>query len=162
MAQKNTSFKANYQKYKDKIFNYFYYRLNFNRALAEDMTSDVFLKAFDKYDTYETGRPFQSWIYAIARNHLINYYRDRKCEMNIEDACAVSSNDCEKIEISLECERLLKIIDGLDDYHREVLLLRFVDGFDNDEIAEALCKDNGAIRTQMSRALKELRERIEI
>jgi RNA polymerase sigma-70 factor (ECF subfamily) len=162
MAKKNTNFKANYQRYKDKIFNYFYYRLNFNRALAEDMTSEVFLKAYEKYDTYEADRPFQAWIYAIARNHLLNHYRDRKCELDIEAVCGLSSNDCEKVEIGLECERMLKLIYDMDTYHREVLLLRFVDGFSNDEIAEALGKDNGAIRTQMSRALKELRDNIEI
>lgn len=162
MALKKANFTAKYRKYKDKIFNYFYYRLNFNRALAEDLTSEVFLKAYYKFDTYDQERSFQAWIYAIARNHLLNYYRDKKVEIDLAEAGNISSNDCEKIEINMECERVLSKIGQLDIYHREVLLLRYVDGLENEEIASLLGKDNGAIRTQMSRALKVLRENINI
>ncbi len=162
MAIKKASFTVNYQKYKDKIFNYFYYRLSFNRALAEDLTSEVFLKAYDKYESYDQERSFQAWIYAIARNHLFNYYRDKKIEIDLAEAGNLSSNDCEKIEVNLECERVIALIYKLDIYHRDVLLLRFVDGLDNNEIARLLGKDNGAIRVQISRALKVLRDNIKI
>lgn len=161
MAIKKTGFSANYRKYKDKIFNYFYYRLNFNRALAEDLTSEVFLKAFDKFSSFDQTRPFQAWIYAIARNHLLNHYRDAKSELELEAAGQLAGLDCERMQTSLECERVIGLIRQMEAHHREVLLLRFVDGLDNDEIASLLDKDNGAVRTQISRALKILRANIQ-
>ena len=63
-------FLKHYNQYKDKIFNYFWYRLNFNRAEAEDMTQDVFLKALDNFDKFDPDRSFQAWIYTISKNYI--------------------------------------------------------------------------------------------
>jgi RNA polymerase sigma factor (sigma-70 family) len=60
----------------------------------------------------------------------------------------------------LDLEIAIKVIYQLDDYCREVLLMRFVDGLENKEIAECLEKDEGAIRTQISRALSQLRAKL--
>jgi RNA polymerase sigma-70 factor (ECF subfamily) len=60
----------------------------------------------------------------------------------------------------LEIERILSEVEKMDEYHREVLLYRFADGLDNREIAEILSKDEGAVRTQISRALEVLRGKL--
>ena len=78
-----TNYLAYYREYKDKIYNYFYYRVNFNCALAEDLTSEVFTKALIKFDYFDQERSFQSWVYKIAQNHLFNYYRDNKNEIDV-------------------------------------------------------------------------------
>ncbi len=76
---RNRFFIKKYKKYKDKIYNYFWYRVNFNEEIAEDLCSEAFLRAFDKFDVFDKEREFQPWIYAIAKNwgHT-EYYRHEK------------------------------------------------------------------------------------
>ncbi len=153
-------FLAYYNQYKDKIYTYFWYRVGFNQALAEDLTSEVFIKALKNFDSYDQGRPFQAWIYKIAQNHLINHYKTSNRETELIEAIETPRREKEAIETRLELERVMEYIHELNQYHREVLLLRFVDGLDNQEIAAVLNKEEGAVRTQISRALEELRKRI--
>lgn len=149
-----------YHKYKDKIFTYFLYRVNFNSAIAEDLTSDVFLKALKSFESFDQSRSFSAWMYAIARNHLVNHYRTANREVELTQAKNPRTDCLELVELSLELEKIIKEIEKLDFYHREVLLLRFVDGLSNEEIADVLDKEEGAVRTQISRALGELRDKL--
>jgi len=149
-----------YNRYKDKIFNYFWYRVNFNRHQAEDLTADVFLRAFNNFDNFDQARPFQPWIFTLARNCLINYYRTANREVSL-DACQILNNDeLPKISAKLESERIVEKIKRLEPYHREVLLLKYIDGLSNAEIAQVLNKEEGAVRTQLSRALNQLRDNL--
>lgn len=152
-------FLKNYEKYKDKIYSYFWYRLNFNQAIAEDMTQEVFLKAFDKFDSYDTERPFQAWIYMIAKNHLKNYYRIQGREVGYDNyESRLSTDTVSKLDSKMEWEQVVEKIKALPDKYSEVLLLRFVDGLSNGEISEVLCAEEGAIRTRISRALQAIKE----
>ena len=155
---KNKHFLRYYKEFKDKIYTYFLYRVNFNRDLAEDLTSEVFIKAFNCFDSFDKDRSFQAWIYTIARNHLINHYRTANREIDLARAEKLSCDFREKLEAEFELKEVLKKIGRLAPYYRDVLQLRFVDGLDNKEIAEVLEKEEGAIRTQISRALSELRK----
>ncbi len=161
MKVKNPDFLIYYDEYKDKIFNYFWYRIDFNRDLAEDLTSEAFIKALTHFDSFDPTRSFQAWIYAIAKNHLLNYYRTAGREVELSWATDKCQDQLRGVEIDLELENIILTIRTLEPYHREVLLLRFVDGLDNSEIALILEKDEGAVRTQVSRALKILREKLD-
>ena len=158
--EKEKLFIKNYNIYKDKIYTYFLYRINFNKELAEDLTSEVFLKAFKSMDSFDSERSFQSWIYTISRNHLFNYYRDCDKVVNLDAAKDAAVEFRKMFAAKIDLEIVVAIIYQMDDYCREVLLLRFVDGLDNQEIAEMLEKEEGAVRTQISRALSELRKKI--
>lgn len=160
MQKQKQNFTEYYNQYKDKIFNYFWYRVNFNRALAEDLTADAFLKAFKGFGEFDHNRSFQSWMYAIAKNHLLNYYRTANRETDLLEVEKMGVDELKKIENRLELEQAFDLINQLSEYHREVLLMRFSDGLDNREIAEILDKDEGAVRTQISRALEELRKTV--
>jgi len=152
-------FLKNYEKYKDKIYSYFYFRVNSNETIAEDLTQEVFLKAFEKFDTYDPERPFQSWIYKIAHNHLINYYRLQGRECCIDDHEQKTGQDTiTHINAKLEWEQVLENIRTLLPKYSEVLLLRFVDELSNQEIAEILGEDEGTIRTRISRGIKKIKE----
>ncbi len=158
MPSENKVFLGYYKEYKDKIYTYFLYRVNFNQAIAEDLTSEIFLKALEHFESFDPGRSFQAWIYKIAGNHLKNYYRTCNREVALERASSAVYEFKNCLDASLELQKIMNKIAALEDYHREVLLLRFVDGLNNSEIAELLNKDEGAVRTQVSRALKALRD----
>lgn len=160
MKNKNSLFISHYNEYKDKIYTYLWYRVGFNNHVAEDLTSEVFIKALKSFADFDQDKSFQAWIYAIARNHLINYYSKCGREVDLEQSNATAPDEIYKFEIKYQIGEILKKIDALKGYHKDVLLMRFVDELDNSEIAELLDKDEGAVRTQISRALNELRKRI--
>jgi len=134
--------------------------VNFNSTVAEDLTSDVFLKALANFESFDQSRTFNAWIYTIARNHLLNYYRTANREIELPNATDLNTDCRKQVELSLELSKIIEKIKELDSYYREVLLLRFVDGLDNKEMAEVLGKEEGAVRTQISRALNELRKKL--
>ena len=153
-----------YAQYSNKIFNYFLYRLNFDRETAEDLTSDVFLKAYDKFDTFDQDRPFQPWIFTIAHNHLVNYYRDSKKEASIEE---MAENLGDTIADEKYLQNLMKHMDlenvktkmkNLRPEDRQIIVLRSVNGLSYKEIAEVLEKTEGAVRVAYNRALGRLIE----
>lgn len=162
MPISDKEFMRNYDKYKNKIYTYFLYRVNFNQTIAEDLTSDVFLKAYKNIDRFLPGSSFQAWVYKIAKNHLLNYYRTCNREIDLEAASNIGECFKDKLDAQMELEKVMIEIDKLDDYYREVLLLRYVNHLSNEEIAEVLEKDEGAVRTQISRAMKILREKLNL
>lgn len=158
MGASEGNFIAYYQQYKDKIYGYFLYRLNFNREIAEDLTSEVFLKALKSFESFDKDRSFQSWIYTIAHNHLVNYYRTANREVELTENTFSVANDSKRVELGYELDLILKEINNMDTSDKEVLLMRFVDQLSNSEIATLLDREEGAIRTKISRSLAKLRE----
>jgi RNA polymerase sigma-70 factor (ECF subfamily) len=162
MAIKQDNFLTYYNQFKDKIFNYFLYRIGFDKPLAEDLTSEVFIKALKAFASFDENQKFQSWIYAIAHNHLINHYaRAGRAPVPLEDLedFIPDTND-DQFEEKYEAEQVLQVIDEMADSDRDILRFRFVDELDYREIADILCKEEGAIRTQVSRSLEKLRQKL--
>ncbi len=158
MEGQKENFVSYYDKFKDKIFVYFLYRVNFNRTIAEDLTSEVFLKALDHFDSFDQARSFQSWIFTIAHNHLVNHYRVAGRETELLADQYITHVDTQKVELNYELEQVLKTIYTMEKSDRDILLMRFVDDLSNSDIADLLGKEEGAIRTKISRTLAKLRE----
>ena len=73
-----------YEEYLPRVFQYMNYRIE-DRAIAEDLTSDIFNKALSGFAKYDSGKAaFSTWIYSIARNTLIDYYRGRSREQRLQ------------------------------------------------------------------------------
>jgi RNA polymerase sigma-70 factor (ECF subfamily) len=159
MKENNYNFLSYYNQFKDKIFNYFLYRVGFDRALAEDLTSEVFIKALKNFSGFDRSKKFQSWIYAIAHNHLVNHYlqsaKDTIPLEVVEDFLSVPDDN--NFEKKYEADKVLKVIDTMESNDREVLRLKFIDEMSNQEISEIIGKEEGAVRTQISRSLSKLR-----
>jgi RNA polymerase sigma-70 factor (ECF subfamily) len=162
MSEGNNQFIDYYNQYKNKIYVYFLYRVGFNRTTAEDLTSEVFLKALKSFTNFDQTRSFQAWVYAIAHNHLVNYYRVAQREVELTEDAFSTQSDSKKIELGYELEMILKEINNLEESDREVLLMKFVDQLTNTEIAELLHKEEGTIRTKISRSLAKLRENLKL
>jgi RNA polymerase sigma-70 factor (ECF subfamily) len=160
MAKKSDNFLAYYNQFKDKIYNYFLYRVGFDKALAEDLTSEVFIKALKGFASFDETQKFQSWIYAISHNHLVNYYsRAAKKPISLEGLeDFIQIEDDNQFEEKYEAGQVLQVIDNMETGDRDVLRLRFVDELDYREIADILHKEEGAVRTQVSRSLEKLRQ----
>jgi RNA polymerase sigma-70 factor (ECF subfamily) len=154
------SFVFYYEQFKNKIYNYFWYRVGFDQKLAEDLTSEAFLKALKKFADFDGARPFGPWIFTIAHNHLVNHYKLAGRETSLTEQENRFEATGDNLDERLELERIIEIINTMDAADKEVLLLRFTEGLSNSEIAEVLGKAEGTVRTQISRSLARLRELI--
>lgn len=163
MTHRHDEFIRYYQQLRDKIFTYFWYRVNFDRSLAEDLTSDVFLKAYERFDSFDQTRPFKAWVYAIAHNHLVNFYKQQKPFMSLDEfdqEFASTETPVVQIEIKIEVEQILAVLPQLSAERKDIVIMRYVNELSMGEIAEILGKDEGAVRTALSRALADLRARV--
>lgn len=147
-----------YEQHHKGVFHYLFYRVGCNPQTAEDLTSEVFLKAFEHFDQYDRNRPFKTWIFTIAHNHLVNFFIGKKELLPLDEAKAVSRHSSiEEIDTNIQISQVLSLIDELSSSERDLLIMRYVNDLSNREIAEILKKEEGAVRTALSRALASLR-----
>lgn len=158
------TFRELYQKYIGPIYNYIYYRSGRRKEIAEDLASEIFLKAFEKFDTFnpETSS-FQSWIYTIAHNHLIDHYRLSKNIVpldKVENIISINIDVGAKIDRKTLSKLVLSEVDKLPTAYREILTLKFVSDLSNQEIGEILQKNPGSVRVTLHRAQEALKKKI--
>ena len=147
-----------YSIYLDRIYRYVFYQVN-DMMTAEDITEEVFVKAWKAIGTCKgKEETFSSWIYRIAHNHLINTLRTMKKCISIEEVELTDHK--QEVETNVEHQELLEAIKSLPENQKQVITLKFVEGFDNREIGKIMGKREGAIRVLQMRALKELRKKL--
>lgn len=160
-SQSAQEFTHYYEEHKNAIFNYILYRVSFNRDTAEDLTSEIFLKAFEAFERYDRNRPFKTWIFTIAHNHLVNFYAGRKEILPLEEAVEVVKEGetpiGEDIDQKDTLGKILHLVTELPESQRDLIIMRYVNDLGNGEIAKILNKEEGAIRTALSRAIASLR-----
>ncbi|MFC2069971.1 RNA polymerase sigma factor [Chloroflexota bacterium] len=150
-----------YVVYVEKIYRYVFLHYR-NKTFAEDVTEEVFIKAWKAIDTCR-GREdtFESWLYRIARNHLIDEIRKLKRRPSIDtDIIEVFTHNESNVASYLEQQELMTFIDKLPASQRQVVLLKFIQGLNNEEISRVMDKSQGAVRILQMRALENLRNRL--
>jgi RNA polymerase sigma-70 factor (ECF subfamily) len=152
-----------YERYVTRIYNYIYYRTG-NPAEAEDLTSRVFHRALAHINHYSNrGVPFSAWLYRIAHNLVANWHRDnsRRNEVPLDDQTGLSHRG-EHPEHALvnnqELENLLGMIRKLPPERQQLLILKFVEGMSNADIAVIMRRSEGAIKSLYHRTLLALRD----
>lgn len=142
-----------------KIYRFIYYRTN-NKTEAEDLTSDVILK-IAKALPRQKGN-FNSWIYKIARNTVIDFYRKqsvRKSKISVDEVPGGLPNGSKDFtEQILNEESLKEAMKFLPERQKEVVILKFIEGYRNREIAKIIGTSEGAVKLLQFRALKKMRE----
>ena len=140
----------------DRIYRYVFFRVT-DAELAEDLTSQVFLKAWENLRRYKPGGPFVAWLYTIARNTVIDHYRTRKQSVPL-DQTVIKEDPAldEKVDLKHDIGILQEAMQELTEEQREVLTLRFLADMETGEIAERMQKSEGAIRALQMRALQAL------
>jgi len=153
-----------FDMYVDRVYRHVYYRVG-NVADAEDLTQQVFLKAWQAIDRYKrTASPFLAWLMTISHNLIVDFYRTKKDKTYLEAevmADDLASSPERIAEARFEQQQLRRAILQLRSDQQQVILLRFVEGFQYAEIAALLGKSEGAIRVILHRALVVLRRILE-
>lgn len=145
------------------LYRYVYYRVE--PDIAEDITEEAFLKAWQNLKKYKPGEhPFSAWLFRIAHNLVVDHYRKKQDFTEIDENLPAKESDIDpKRNTSLKIDKiqLHKIIRKLPDNYQQVIVLKYINDLSNPEISSVMGKSEGAIRTLQSRALKELRDMIE-
>ena len=93
MAAEKMSYDEVYEKYADKVKGYIYPKVT-NRADAEDLHSAVFIKVYQKFETFDQSKASVStWVYTIARNTVIDYFRARRIHEEVQEDSAISEDN---------------------------------------------------------------------
>jgi len=159
---KTESFSKLYDHYLAPIYRFIYLKVN-QRETVEDLTHEVFLNAWQNIRSYRLqGFPFSSWLYQIARNRIIDYYRTRKNHVSLENIDPDIVKTAGSVELALDqefsLEKITAAIRNLGDDQQDVLLMRFIEDLPHQEIAQILEKSEGAVRLIQHRALNELKK----
>ncbi len=166
-AQKGESeaFGRLYDEHFPRIYRFIFIKVS-RKQDAEDLSHQVFLSAWKNIRNYtHKGLPFSSWLYKIAHNAVIDFYRTKRVHIDIDDVgeekLGLSPGPAHEVEVSLEMERVRRALQTMKEDEQNVLIMKFVDELGNREIAEALGKTEGAIRVIQHRALKSLKKLLE-
>ncbi len=159
------AFSTLYRMYVDRIYNYTYQRTG-SHADAEDLTARTFLKALVHLKTFVfRGVPFSAWLYRIAHNAVVNWYRDQHRHRVVSlDALIVSTRESDRLEdwtaARQDQRALLGALRKLPQERQELLILKFSEGLTNAEIGQVMGRTEGAIKSLYHRTLLELREQL--
>ena len=158
---KEAALAALYDEYYDKIARYIFVRIG-DRAEAEDLAGEVFLKALQSLDSYkERGIPMRAWLFKIAHNLVVDYFRQaaKRKTVPIDTVQVVTEQGPQAIvEIKMELARVTKALDQLTPAQRQVIELRFFGELTSEETGRILNKSSGAVREMQSAAIKQLRK----
>jgi RNA polymerase sigma-70 factor (TIGR02952 family) len=154
-----------YDRYVDSVFRFIYYRVN-DRALAEDFTSETFVRALRRIGTITyQGRDIGAWFVTIARNIVLDHVKSARHRLEtptgetVEGPEHAQSTEAAVLE-SLASEQLMGAVQQLGDEQRECVMLRFMQGLSVSETAAVMGKNDGAIKALQHRAVRKLAELI--
>jgi len=171
-------FEKIYYHYLLKIYNFFYFK-TMDEQISEDLTSEVFLKIYKNLQDKEfNNKSFNVWIYKIASNQLIDYFRKTKTDRertfltdwneqdNIQDSSLlendffIKNSMLMKKELGFENHKLVEAMCKLTTLQKNIVILIFVMDFDYKTIANILGKSQSTIRGILFRAINILKSEI--
>ena len=162
------------ERYQDALFNGVH-RMVSQREDAEDLAQEAFVKAFRGIGAFEGRSSFYTWLYSIAYNVVVSHRRKVGSARHLNPVSLhagageggggfEAEDNSERPDATVERgelhERLELAIAGLEDGHREVIVMRDIEGFDYQAIAEVLGCPEGTVKSRLHRARQALREQL--
>ncbi len=155
-----SQFGSLYDYYIKRVYDFIYFKTH-HKETAEDLTSVTWTKAFERLDGFDMEKgSFQSWIYKIAQNTVIDHYRTKREMTAIDDSWDIPSK--ENIERDAEARRTLELLQShlatFDSKQRDILIMRLWQELSYAEISEILDISEASAKMTVSRALVKLRK----
>jgi RNA polymerase sigma-70 factor, ECF subfamily len=164
------AFDALLARYQNRLYRYLV-RLTANRAVAEDLFQETWLRVITRIHSYDERRPFEPWLFSVARNLAIDHLRkaapeslDEPTEGGETRIARLGGDAPDSLERVLERERrdrLEKRLEELPVLYREALSLRFEEEMTFEEMAEVLSAPVSTVKSRVQRALAALRKRMQ-
>lgn len=162
-----TRFEPLFEHYFDRVFQYIFSRTN-NRQVAEDLTSQIFLKILEALPRYQSRRPLGAWVFAIARNTLFSHYRFtlRHPTQSLEEAGVIETDPIPGLGgNSKDVDRYIDLEEAINQLpmkDRELLRLKYAAGLSFEEIGDLLGKSPEAIKMAIHRLLRKIEDGMEL
>ena len=154
-----------YDRHFQQIYRFVYSRVR-EQTAAEDVTSEIFMKALRAMPRYQdTGRPFAAWLYQIAVNAIADRYRTLKPSQPLEDFHDLSVAGPPLDEVAAqrdEMRRIWSLVEALPPQQRTALVLKFQEDMKIEDIAVAMGKTSGAVKLLIHRGVNRLREESDV
>lgn len=160
-------FEKFYQDNVGKIYRFVFFRVGNSQELAEDLVSEIFMKALENFASYDPSLSSTAWLFTIAKNHLTNYWRDhRRTESLPEDEkegildkvwliAAVKNEKREK-----EKREIYDLLAKLDVNEQEIVTFHYLFGYSYLEVANMRKMTEGAVKVAAHRAISKLKKLI--
>ena len=156
-------------RYQDKLFNYIRRITNVRDEDAQDLLQDIFLKIYLNLNDFDNSLKFSSWVYAISRNQVISNHR--KLQVRAEGhSVSLEEDSAKKIISGFNIEKeidnnylknnVFKVLDALDEKYREILILKFIEEKNYQEISDIIKKPIGTVGSMMNKAKKMFKEEL--
>lgn len=155
------AFGALYDHYVELVYRYVYYRVG-SHPLAEDLTSDTFLRALRRIGDFRwQGKDFGAWLVTIARNLVTDHFKSGRFRLEVAtgeilDYDLAADGPEDDVLATLTNEELVKAVRKLKPDQQECLVLRFLNGLSVAETAQVLSKSEGAVKQLQLRAVRNL------
>jgi len=153
-------FKRFYDKNYERIYRFVFFRTGADQDLAEDLVAEIFLKALEKFHSYDPDKSESAWIYTIAKNHLANYFRSKYFR------------DVEPLDVEvwwqdetwrfIDQEKDVQIFYGmlakLNSKEQRLVTLKYIEGYNYKEMSKIVGKPVSALRVATHRAIAKLKK----
>ena len=149
-----------YDKCFDDVYRYVVFRVG-SKWDADDIVSEVFMKAYQGYESQRGDR--RAWVFTIARNCVIDFYRRNKREVKHADLSDIPMvcHELDTLENKVEADCLREALEQLDQDQRELISLRYFAGLPHRQVAEVLGRTEGAVKMRISRVLEKVKGLVE-
>lgn len=149
-----------YNAYADAIFRHCYFRV-YNRELGKELMQETFTRTWDYIRKGNDIEHMRTFLYRIANNLIIDHVRKKK-ELSLETLQETgfepSHTTKDEIHIHIDAERVIEVIEKLDEMYREPVVMRYIDGLKPKKIAELLNETVNVVSVRINRGVKQLRE----
>jgi RNA polymerase sigma-70 factor, ECF subfamily len=156
-------------RYQSRLFKFIFRITNVSREEAEDILQEVFIKVYKNINEVDRSLKFSSWIYRITYNQVVSNYRKNRARPEY-NAIAINDNALNQLAVESDIKgqinqqylrnNIIKIISKLDVKYQEVLILRFWEEKDYQEMSDILKKPQGTIATLLNRAKQAFRQEL--
>jgi len=141
-------------KYQSDVRGLFIKLTNGNRALADDLAQDTFIRAYKYLRTFKATARFSTWLYRIAYNVFIDYTKSLKRTDDIDGYDCISGDD-KDVDSEIDLQNAVKV---LSENEKVVILLHYDKGYSHKEIAKIMDKPLGTVKTNILRAKEKLKK----
>lgn len=157
---RSESFTLIYEHFIDKIYRFVFHK-TMDETVTEDIVSDVFFKALKHIEGFSgnTEQELSSWIYRIAHNSVIDYYRTKKEHTDleiIEETHGVSPDYTKQLDSNMTLDNILAYLDTLPKEQKDILIMRVWDDLSYKEIAEITGKSVDSCKKMVSRVMAQI------
>jgi RNA polymerase sigma-70 factor (ECF subfamily) len=151
-----------YDKYFEPIYRYVYRRVS-SVETAEDLVSQTFYDALSHLKSYQhKGYPFSAWLYKIAHNNVLKWYRSnsRHQQVDLENVVELRSDEdvVEELAVNTERGNVLAMLEKLEYEDRELIRLKYFEEVSNIEIGQIMGITANNVGVKLYRALKRLKQ----